>query len=63
MPVAAVTALARRADGELAEMVQRYRREREAAGRDVPPDVQVVLDACAASTEKSQQNRHEQKDL
>ena len=25
-------------------------REREAAGRDVPPDVQVVLDACAAST-------------
>jgi hypothetical protein len=52
VPVAAVTGLARRADRELAEMVQRYRREREAAGRDVPPDVQVVLDACAAAPEK-----------
>ena len=52
VPVASVTGLARRADRELAEMVQRYRREREAAGRDVPPDVQVVLDACAASPEK-----------
>jgi hypothetical protein len=50
VPVAAVTGLAARADHELAEMVQRYRREREAAGRDVPPDVQVVLDACAART-------------
>jgi hypothetical protein len=49
VPVAAVTGLASRADRELAEMVQRYRREREAAGRDVPPDVQVVLDACSAS--------------
>ena len=49
VPVAAVTGLATRADHQLAEMVQRYRREREAAGRDVPPDVQVVLDACAAS--------------
>lgn len=47
VPVAAVTGLADRADRELAEMVQRYQREREAAGRDVPPDVQVVLDACA----------------
>jgi hypothetical protein len=52
VPVASVTGLARRADRELAEMVQRYRREREAAGRDVPLDVQVVLDACAASPEK-----------
>ncbi|NUS42042.1 MAG: EboA domain-containing protein [Terrabacter sp.] len=52
VPVAAVTGLARRADRELAEMVQRYQREREAAGRDVPPDVQAVLDACAASPEK-----------
>ena len=50
VPVAAVTGLAARADGELAGMVQRYRREREAAGRDVPPDVQVVLDACAAAS-------------
>jgi hypothetical protein len=50
VPVAAVTGLAARADHELAEMVQRYRREREAAGRDVPPDVQVVLDACAAAS-------------
>jgi hypothetical protein len=48
--VTAVTGLASRADSELADMVQRYRREREAAGRDVPPDVQVVLDACAART-------------
>ena len=55
VPVASVTGLARRADRELAEMVQRYRREREAAGRDVPPDVQVVLDACAASPEQTQQ--------
>jgi len=46
VPVSAVSGLAERADQELAEMVQRYRREREAAGRDVPPDVQVVLDAC-----------------
>jgi hypothetical protein len=49
VPVAAATGLAARADHELAEMVRRYRREREAAGRDVPPDVQVVLDACAAA--------------
>jgi hypothetical protein len=63
VPVASVTGLARRADRELAEMAQRYRREREAAGRDVPLDVQVVLDACAASSEQSQQTRHEQKDL
>jgi hypothetical protein len=52
VPVASVTGLTQRADRELAEMVQRYRREREAAGRDVPPDVQVVLDACAAAPEK-----------
>lgn len=57
VPVSSVTGLARRADRELAEMVQRYRREREAAGRDVPLDVQVVLDACAASPE-----HHRQKD-
>ncbi|GAA5116011.1 hypothetical protein GCM10023339_24000 [Alloalcanivorax gelatiniphagus] len=50
VPVAAVTGLAARADQELADMVLRYRREREAAGRDVPPDVQVVLDACAAAS-------------
>lgn len=48
VPVSAVTGLDARADRELAEMVQRYRREREAAGRDVPTDVQVVLDACAS---------------
>ncbi|NYE36871.1 hypothetical protein F4692_002004 [Nocardioides cavernae] len=52
VPVSAVTGLAERADQELAEMVQRYRREREAAGRDVPPDVQAVLDACAAADPK-----------
>lgn len=55
VPVAAVTGLSARADRELAEMVQRYRREREAAGRDVPPDVQVVLDACAASSPQQPQ--------
>jgi hypothetical protein len=55
VPVASVTGLARRADRQLAEMVQRYQREREAAGRDVPLDVQVVLDACAASPEHDQQ--------
>lgn len=53
VPVAAVTGLTTRADRQLAAMVQRYRREREAAGRDVPPDVQVVLDACAASPRQS----------
>jgi hypothetical protein len=63
VPVASVTGLARRADRELAEMVQRYRREREAAGRDVPLDVQVVLDACAASTDHApEQHQHQQKD-
>ena len=51
--VAAVTGLATRADHQRAERVPRYRREREAAGRDVPPDVQVVLDACAASPRQS----------
>lgn len=51
VPVATVTGLAARADQQLADMVGRYRREREAAGRDVPTDVQVVLDACAASPE------------
>lgn len=49
VPVAAVSGLAARADRELGEMVHRYRREREAAGRDVPLDVQLVLDASAAS--------------
>ena len=63
VPVASVTGLARRADRELAEMVQRYQREREAAGRDVPLDVQVVLDACAASPEHDpEQDQHQQKD-
>lgn len=51
VPVATVTGLTARADRQLADMVGRYRREREAAGRDVPTDVQVVLDACAASPE------------
>ena len=46
VPVSAVAGLADRADAELAAMVGRFAREREAAGRDVPPDVQVVLDAC-----------------
>jgi hypothetical protein len=46
VPVAAIAGLTDRADAELAAMVRRYAREREAAGRDVPPDVQVVLDAC-----------------
>ncbi len=61
VPVASVTGLARRADRELAEMVQRYRREREAAGRDVPLDVQVVLDACTASTRHDREH-DQQKD-
>jgi hypothetical protein len=61
VPVASVTGLARRADRQLAEMVQRYQREREAAGRDVPLDVQVVLDACAASLENDPDQR-QQKD-
>lgn len=50
VPVSAVAGLGERADEALAGMVTRYAAEREAAGRPVPPDVAVVLDACAATT-------------
>lgn len=49
VPVSAVAALPERADAELAAMVRRYAAEREAAGRDVPTDVQTVLDACPST--------------
>ncbi|MCF6380055.1 EboA domain-containing protein [Nocardioides KLBMP 9356] len=63
VPVTAVTGLRARADGQLADMVGRYRREREAAGRDVPTDVQVVLDACAGRAQQQpQQQPQQQKD-
>ncbi len=38
-----ITGLDERADGELARMLTDYAREREAAGRDVPPDVWRVV--------------------
>lgn len=43
IPVQHVDGLAARADGELARMVRDYAAEREAAGRDVPPDARTVL--------------------
>ena len=43
IPVRQVVGLAERADGELARMVRDYAAEREAAGRDVPPDALTVL--------------------
>lgn len=46
VPVARVAGLRERADAELAAMAGRFARERQAAGRDVPADVTVVIDAC-----------------
>ncbi|GAA1525254.1 EboA domain-containing protein [Actinomadura kijaniata] len=43
VPVASVAGLADRADGELARMAADHARERRAAGRDVPPDVERIL--------------------
>ncbi|RBM13832.1 sugar phosphate isomerase/epimerase [Prauserella sp. PE36] len=43
VPVAAVSGLAQRADAELVRMVTDYVAERRAAGRDVPPDADLVL--------------------
>jgi hypothetical protein len=44
VPLHTVTDLAGRADAELAAMVRRYIKEREAAGRPVPDDAVLVLD-------------------
>ncbi len=55
VPVAAVAGLADRADAELGAMARRYQREREAAGRDVPADVGVVLAACPPPPEQADQ--------
>lgn len=54
VPVSAVAALTERADAELGRMAGRYQREREAAGREVPADVGVVLAACPQPTETSE---------
>ena len=43
IPVDQVAGLGDRADDELARMVRDYAAEREAAGRDVPPDARTVL--------------------
>lgn len=43
VPLAAVAGLADRADAELARMAADYVRERQAAGRDVPPDAERLL--------------------
>ncbi|SFB58710.1 Sugar phosphate isomerase/epimerase [Amycolatopsis marina] len=43
VPLAAVSGLAERADGELVRMVADYAAEREAAGRDVPADAVRIL--------------------
>lgn len=53
VPVAAVAGLVGRVDEELAAMARRYARERTAAGRDVPPDVQVVVDAASSQTREA----------
>jgi hypothetical protein len=45
VPLAAVAGLAARADDELTDMVRRFTDERRAAGRPVPDDAHVVLDA------------------
>ncbi len=46
VPIDRVVGLRVRADRELAAMAARFAREREAAGRDVPPDVTAVIAAC-----------------
>ncbi|MEV6790678.1 EboA domain-containing protein [Streptomyces sp. NPDC051320] len=43
VPVRAVAGLAARADAELGRMLADYARERTAAGRDVPADVDLIL--------------------
>nr|WP_116047533.1 EboA domain-containing protein [Amycolatopsis palatopharyngis] len=43
VPLAAVTGLAERTDGELVRMVADYAAEREAAGREVPVDATQIL--------------------
>ncbi|PRX48586.1 sugar phosphate isomerase/epimerase [Prauserella shujinwangii] len=43
VPVAAVAGLAERTDDELVRMVTDYVAERKAAGRDVPPDADAIL--------------------
>ncbi|GAA1438935.1 hypothetical protein GCM10009641_45390 [Mycobacterium cookii] len=50
VPVAGVADLAARADDELAAMVRRYTDEREAAGREVPPDAFLVRDLTTPTT-------------
>ena len=45
IPLGDVAGLPARADRELARMLADYARERVAAGRDVPPDIQPLIDA------------------
>jgi hypothetical protein len=45
IPLGDVAGLPARADRELARMLADYARERIAAGRDVPPDIQPLIDA------------------
>lgn len=51
VPVAGVADLAARADDELAAMVRRYIDEREAAGREVPPDASLVRELTTPTTD------------
>jgi hypothetical protein len=45
IPLASVAGLERRSDGELSRMLADYARERQAAGREVPPDVWSVVES------------------
>jgi hypothetical protein len=47
VPLAAVSDVDRRTDGELLRMVADYAEERKAAGREVPPDAVTLLEARA----------------
>jgi hypothetical protein len=53
VPVVSVAGLAARADAELARMVTDYAAERLAAGRTVPTDAGVVLEAARPATTSS----------